>query len=807
MRRRKIKTYLFTAVTLLIVAALILIPSLMSVNKPDTLSQVSMVSGTVEHASISTTLSGAGTLAAEEAVKVTIPQGVEITKYLVSNEDVVAEGDAIAKVDRVSVMETISDVQEAMDDLSEEMQELADSDGTDTVTAKVAGRVKKIYVQSGDDVQQAMLTYSGLILISLDGHMAVKFQSEADVTAGEQVSVVLSDGTVETGKVESALDGTVVVTLTDEGPALDEQVQVLAEDGTLMGTGTLYIHSQWKGVAYSGTISAVNVSEEESISAGTELFSLTDAYHTDEYNMLADQHRAYEEQMTELFVLYQEQTVYANASGSVSGIDETAETAAGGEQGTAVELLSSVSDDSSVAYTNYMGTVVNASEGTLELMLQKEPVSVTNYSTIDETSISTDAMDYQKTYTFSSTPVFALVNGVWQQETVESIAAGDVLLFAFDPGRSDGEPVWIVRLSQSTTQETAVESENGLQAYSLMTADIDEESDSTEASAESTTEESTEASGEGATEESTETSTESTTEESEETSEESTAEESTEASTEGSEEESSESSTEESEESSSDSTTEEAGESSGESSSDSSDKEYSSGSKGQGGMPGTQGSGSSTIPDYSSILSGGSSYLTNNTDSAGQGESDTVLPEVQEQAAQNGLTESTVLSIIPQEQMTLTITVDELDILSVSVNQEADITIDALPGQQFSAVVTDIDTSGSNAGGNSKYSVVLTLDKTERMLEGMNASAIITLSTSENIPTVPAAALYEDGAHTYLYTGYDEKEGILQGAVEVTTGISDGEYVEILSGLEEGDTYWYESYDTPSWQDMFMMHQ
>ena len=73
------------------------------------------------------------------------------------------------------------------------------------------------------------------------------------------------------------------------------------------------------------------------------------------------------------------------------------------------------------------------------------------------------------------------------------------------------------------------------------------------------------------------------------------------------------------------------------------------------------------------------------------------------------LTETTVLSITPQEQVQIGITVDELDILSVSLQQEAKVTVDALPGQSFTGIVTEINTSGTNAGGNSKYTVMLTM--------------------------------------------------------------------------------------------------
>ena len=90
----------------------------------------------------------------------------------------------------------------------------------------------------------------------------------------------------------------------------------------------------------------------------------------------------------------------------------------------------------------------------------------------------------------------------------------------------------------------------------------------------------------------------------------------------------------------------------------------------------------------------------------------------------------------------------------------------------------------------------LTLVRTADMLAGMSARASIPLLTTENIPVIPVAALAENGANTVVYTTYDESTGELGSPVTVTLGVSDGIHVQILSGLELGDSYFYEYYDT-----------
>ena len=146
--------------------------------------------------------------------------------------------------------------------------------------------------------------------------------------------------------------------------------------------------------------------------------------------------------------------------------------------------------------------------------------------------------------------------------------------------------------------------------------------------------------------------------------------------------------------------------------------------------------------------------------------------------------------------MTLEITVDEQDISRLQTGMAATITVEAMTGQTFAATVTSIGNTGTNLGGSSKFTAKLTLDKSGDMLPGMNASAFLDLDTVSSVLSVPVAALTENGAEVCLYTAYDEKKDVLSGPVAVTTGISDGEYVQILSGLSEGDTVFYAYYDT-----------
>ena len=154
--------------------------------------------------------------------------------------------------------------------------------------------------------------------------------------------------------------------------------------------------------------------------------------------------------------------------------------------------------------------------------------------------------------------------------------------------------------------------------------------------------------------------------------------------------------------------------------------------------------------------------------------------------------EVTAFTISSSETMVLAVNVDELDINSVSEGQQAEITLDALEDETFTGTVTKVGGSASSSNsGVAKYTVEVEIPGDERMKEGMNASAIITIEKRENVVTIPVNALQERGTKVFVYTQADS-EGNLAGEQEVTTGLSDGSTVEITEGLSEGDKVYYQ---------------
>ncbi len=148
-----------------------------------------------------------------------------------------------------------------------------------------------------------------------------------------------------------------------------------------------------------------------------------------------------------------------------------------------------------------------------------------------------------------------------------------------------------------------------------------------------------------------------------------------------------------------------------------------------------------------------------------------------------------------------TLAVDELDITKVKMNQKAIITADALENETFTGYVSEISSVGTTTNGVTTYPVTIIIDNPEGLIPGMNVEATIITQSAEDALLIPATALNrgntvwvkadsksaKNGKKVESKQKANDKsfEGYVQ--IEVETGLSNDSYVEITSGLSEGD--------------------
>lgn len=685
-RKKRIKRYIAWGCAAALVVVLAVMPLLAAENAEDSGPVSTIKSGTVSTGSIATTLCGGGTLTESDAIDITIPAGVKLTEFLVQNGDAVKEGDALAAVDKISVMTAIAKIQETLDYLAEEIESAEDDTAAASVKSQTAGKVKEIYAEAGDSVQDVMLEYGALAVLSLDGRMALDLESNADLKVGDSVLVAVGENDEVTGHVESTLGNTLIITVSDNGYEVDAPAAVSTIDGEYLGYSKLYIYNPWKATAYYGTVSAVNVAENQSVSSGTTLFTLSDTDHSTAYELLIGQRQEYEKVMAELFKMYQSGTVTAPCDGIVSGVEEDSPYLLANEDGSwSITLLSNTSggyeialladeEDGSptegepvpteseptptesepvpaeseptptesepVTYTGVIAYAVAAEDGSISFLTSNTTVTISDTNQVTREQMDTAKMTTPYTSYRGNGYLYVILDGE-AQLTASKVSGGSIVLIVNDE--------MLISLGSTASGSTGED------------------------------------------------------------------------------------------------------------------------------KPG------------SGEMSGGMSGALSGMGGFGGGSSTTVTFEPYD------LTEYTILSVTPDDAMSLDITVDELDIGKVAKGQETQITVSALDTGTV-GTITAIG-SAENNGGNSKFTVTITMDRGENMLAGMSASASMTLGIVENVLTVPVAALNDDGSDVFVYTGYDRSKDTLKDPVTVTVGVSDGEYVQILSGLEAGDTYYYAYYE------------
>ena len=153
--------------------------------------------------------------------------------------------------------------------------------------------------------------------------------------------------------------------------------------------------------------------------------------------------------------------------------------------------------------------------------------------------------------------------------------------------------------------------------------------------------------------------------------------------------------------------------------------------------------------------------------------------------------ETNVLTLYPDLAMTITIGVDETDILALKEDQEAEITVSSVGEEIYPGTVSDISKVADTSTGVTQYSAEIFLDKASGMLPGMTAEVDVKIQGTENALIIPVEALHQTSTGSFVYTSYDEETQRYGGRVDVVPGMQNDNYAEILSGLQEGDTIYY----------------
>jgi len=157
-----------------------------------------------------------------------------------------------------------------------------------------------------------------------------------------------------------------------------------------------------------------------------------------------------------------------------------------------------------------------------------------------------------------------------------------------------------------------------------------------------------------------------------------------------------------------------------------------------------------------------------------------------------------IITIAKTSSVSMSVSLSEEDVTDLSIGQDAEITLTSYEGQTFAAAVESIAASPSRSGSASvTYAVTakMTDSNTKKVFVGMSGEVEFIKKQKKDVLYVSGQSVtFEDGVSSVLVKNAD---GTTKKTT-VTTGFSNGQYVEIVSGLQEGETVLVESAVTKS---------
>lgn len=688
--------------------------------------QTDVQEATASTGTVSSSITGTGTLESADGDAVTIPSGLTITEVEVASGDTVSKGDVLAKVDHSSVLSAMDSVQDAIDEVDEQIAAITDDTEEEEVTAGVSGTVTAIYASEGTSVSDTLTASGALAEIAIGGDTDQIVQVTATDGTVSDIDVAVGD-TVDTG--DTLMTVTVDENSEKYAGLMSERAELTAELQALVKIS----ETDEITATSDGTIASVNVSASGSSSAssGSSMSSAGSASGTSSTGSSTASTASYADDGSVSAVLANVVTSVTaltdtdgDASSDTLEIVRSADTAVTAGTGVSFTVSSSSSSaDGSAAFVLTAPKTGEKPVTTLEAADHSWTATVVWTDSDGNTLSSSDTFEAGKTYRAGVT-VTPAEGCALNLNSITSVSGYTISGMAL---KDDGTLQFVLTAPETASgTSSSGTSENGKQNGSSSSAS----SDAGDAGGAASGSSETGSSGTSA-----------------------------------------------------------SGSAGAESSAEESGKTSASGISASGSSASMSSTAGSSVSGSASSGSSGSAAVSSDTSSSDEASD---FSSGSDSTAASDAAEVTAFTMQSDDTMTLSVSVDELDINSVEVGQTATVTMDALEDVTLDGTVTSVSNSASSSGnGSAKYTVEISVPKQDGMLIGMSASATIVVEESKNVVTLPVDALQEKGNETYVYTSVDG-DGNLSGETEVETGLSDGDTVEITDGLSDGDTVYYE---------------
>lgn len=149
---------------------------------------------------------------------------------------------------------------------------------------------------------------------------------------------------------------------------------------------------------------------------------------------------------------------------------------------------------------------------------------------------------------------------------------------------------------------------------------------------------------------------------------------------------------------------------------------------------------------------------------------------------------ATLIAFAKAEEMTVSVDVSQEDVVMMKVGDTVELSFSAYEGEIYNGVIQSITTTATSRNSATiSYPVVVSIQgDTSKLYSGMTADVTFVTEEAENVSYVLRKAVVEENGRSQLYT----KSGEEYVLTPVTTGFSNGAYIEVKDGINAGDRYY-----------------
>jgi membrane fusion protein, macrolide-specific efflux system len=149
-----------------------------------------------------------------------------------------------------------------------------------------------------------------------------------------------------------------------------------------------------------------------------------------------------------------------------------------------------------------------------------------------------------------------------------------------------------------------------------------------------------------------------------------------------------------------------------------------------------------------------------------------------------------LLTVADLSALLVKVNLNQIDVAKVAVGRQATLTLDALPGKTYSAVITKVAPASVKLAGKDQevFPVEARIDTPDGLVKpGMTADVRVHLDAKAGVLAIPLEAVIKESGRSYVMRIVEKGPGDARPEkTEVTLGLRNDREVEVLTGLGEG---------------------